>query len=219
MRNIILQHYTGNLGELEKLSIANMSKYAERIGAQYKFIQGDVFRKNMSPPCQKMYMLDPIWDEYDYVAMADIDMFAVNNLEENLFTDISGVGLFYETTARVFENCQRMHPNLCDKNYAYWGGCLWRLSKDLRKTLRQYIKEEEIWRFNKNFEDEGIMHRLAVHAKIKPDPFPQRWSYCSYLPNPEKAAIIHVRTKITPTGPKRTKLENYTALKQKGIIE
>jgi hypothetical protein len=219
MKNIILQHYTGTPGELEKLSMNNMSSYAKRIGAEYQFVQGDVFRKGMSPPCQKMHMLDPVWDEYDYVVMADIDMFAVKDLKENVFTDITGVGLFYETTARVFENCQRMHPNLCDKKYAYWGGCLWRLSRDLRKTLREHIREQEILRFNKNFEDEGIMHRLAVLAKIPPDPFPQRWSYCSYLPNPQDAAIIHIRTKITPTGPKRSKLENYNSLKDKGIIE
>ena len=35
---------------------------------------------------------------------------------------------------------------------------------------------------------------------------------------PEKAGFIHVRTKITPQGPKRTKMENYQALVDKGIL-
>ena len=77
MKNIILQHYTGEPGELERLSIANISDYASRIGAEYKLVQGNVFRKTLTAPCQKMYMLDPVWDEYDYVVMMDIDMFAV----------------------------------------------------------------------------------------------------------------------------------------------
>lgn len=219
MKNIILQHYTGEPGELERLSMANISDYANRIGAEYKFVQGDVFRKSLSSPCQKLYMLDPIWDDYDYVAMMDIDMFAVNGLEENVFTDINGIGLFTDYTKGVLNSCAARHPFLADKNYAYWGGCLWRLSRDVRKTLRQHIREHELIQFSGNFEDEGIMHRLAVLAKMKPDPIPQRWSQCSYLPNPEKAAIIHVRTKVTPVGPKRSKLENYMSLRDQGVIQ
>lgn len=219
MKTIMLQHYTGTLGEIEKLSIANISKYAERIGSDYKFVQGNVFRKNLTAPCQKLYMLDPVWDSYDYVAMLDTDMFAVNDLKENVFTDISGIGLFTNYTKGVFESCISRHPFLADRNYAYWGGCLWRLSLNERITLRQHICEHEILQFSGNFEDEGIMHRLAVLAKMKHNPIPQRWSQCSYLPEPEKAAMIHVRTKITPVGPKRSKLENYISLKEKGVIE
>lgn len=46
----------------------------------------------------------------------------------------------------------------------------------------------------------------------------RKWCQCSFLPNPELAGFIHVRTKITPTGPKRTKMENYKALVDKGIL-
>lgn len=218
MKNIILQHYTGEPGPLEILSIANIKAYADRIGSDYQFIQGDVFRKGLSAPCQKLIMLDKKWDDYDNVVMMDIDMFAVNDLIEDVFTDITGVGLFTEYTVGVFNSCVSRHPTLADRRYAYWGGCLWRLSKELRKNLRSHIVEKELVQFSGNFEDEGIMHRLAVLAKILPDPIPRRWSQCSYLPNPETAAIIHVRTKITPSGPKQTKIENYNALKLKNII-
>jgi hypothetical protein len=220
VKNIVLQHYTGTPGELEKLSIDNISKYAERIGADYQFIQGDVFRKGLSAPCQKLHMLDEKWDEYDGVVMMDIDMFAVNDLQENVFTDISGIGLFTEYTVGVFQSCRNRHPFLCDPQYAYWGGCLWRLpNKEFRQKFRAEIREHELIQFSGNYEDEGIMHRLAVLTKTKPDPIPRRWSQCSYLPEPEKAAIIHIRTKITPQGPKRTKIENYRYLNEKGIIQ
>tara|TARA_R110002167_G_scaffold203832_1_gene407812 strand:- start:106 stop:234 length:129 start_codon:yes stop_codon:yes gene_type:complete len=42
MKNIILQHYTGELGELEKLSQKNIQEYAKACGAEYKLIQGNV---------------------------------------------------------------------------------------------------------------------------------------------------------------------------------
>ena len=41
---------------------------------------------------------------------------------------------------------------------------------------------------------------------------------CSFLPEVEKAGFIHVRTKITPQGPKREKIDNYNALVAEGIL-
>ena len=46
----------------------------------------------------------------------------------------------------------------------------------------------------------------------------RKWCQCSFLPNPEKAGFIHVRTKITPTGPKREKIQNYNELVSQGIL-
>lgn len=40
MKNIILQHYDGELGELEKLSIDNISNYAKKCGAEYELVLG-----------------------------------------------------------------------------------------------------------------------------------------------------------------------------------
>ena len=70
------------------------------------------------------------------------------------------------------------------------------------------------------FEDEGIMHILAKKANFQPEDayMHQKWCQCSFLPNPEKAGFIHVRTKITPQGPKKEKIENYYDLKVKGIL-
>jgi hypothetical protein len=45
-----------------------------------------------------------------------------------------------------------------------------------------------------------------------------KWCQCSFLPNPQDAGFIHIRTKITPQGPKRKKIENYNELERKGIL-
>lgn len=221
MKNIILQHFTGTLGELESLSIKNISSYAERIGVEYRFISGNVFRPDLYPPCQKLIMLDEMFDDYDYVCMMDADMFAVKNLNLNVFTDISGTGLYCDYLTSIHNACVRRFPDLCDIRYAYWGGCLWRLSKSLRTQFRGLINDSEISRFSGpgNFNDEGIMHRLATLAKYPQDSIPESWSYSHYLPHPENAHIIHIRPKVTFTGPKCPKIENYHRLRDRGILE
>ena len=71
-----------------------------------------------------------------------------------------------------------------------------------------------------HFEDEGIIHSLAFKSGFNPkNPYlDKRWCQCSFLPNPENAGFIHIRTKITPSGPKREKIENYRELVSKGIL-
>lgn len=67
-----------------------------------------------------------------------------------------------------------------------------------------------------------MMYTLCVLSKYKPThPYlnKKKLCQCSFLPNPEKAGFIHVRTKVTPKGPKRTKIENLRSLQVKGIIE
>jgi hypothetical protein len=216
--NIVLQHWTGDLDELGEASAANMQAYAERIGAEYALLRGDVFRPGLHPACQKLYMLEAAFDFYEWVLMVDMDMFAVRGLAENVFTDVNGTGLFSEYTEGVFASCRRKHPTLTDERWAYWGGAIWRLHRERRRVMRAHLHEEEMAQFSGNFNDEGIMHRLACLAQIPQDRLPQRWCYCSYLPDPASAAMIHVRTKVTPKGPKRTKLENYRELQRMGVL-
>jgi hypothetical protein len=44
------------------------------------------------------------------------------------------------------------------------------------------------------------------------------WNYSSFEPDVEKANFIHIRTKVTPQGPKRHKIENYRELVKRGLI-
>jgi len=222
MKNIILQHYTGKLGELEKLSQANVIKYAEFCGAEYQLIQGDLFMKGLTPPCQKVHMLNEVWDEYDYVVMMDIDMFTRKGMTKNIFTDAKGYGRHFGIQDMLHNKIVREFPDLGSLNYPYWGGSIYRLPKKLRQELRKHIVDSEVKRFSGNLEDEGIMHRLAVKAKIPiKDAYldEQNWNYSSFDYGVENANIIHIRTKIWPNGPTRSKLENYQGLVERGLIE
>jgi hypothetical protein len=223
MKKLILQHWTGEMNELSDRSSANISKYAKRIGADYKLLRGNVFHPTLSPPCQKLYMLDEVFDEYDMVVMLDADMFIRKGMNEDVFEDVEGIGRHTEIQDRLMLSMKRKHNKLTNPEYPYWGGSIYRLDRNLRQRLRAHIKEEELLPFSGNFEDEGIMHRLATLAQFEitentylPG---NHWNRGSFEEGVELAAIIHIRTKITPTGPKRTKIENYRDLVQRGIIE
>jgi hypothetical protein len=221
MKNVILQHYTGNLGRLEELSIKNISQYAKDIGADYKFLSGQVFNERLTPPCQKIIMLDQQFDVYDNVLMLDIDMFVTMNTSINVF-DVPGIGLYEEIQQRLHESMSRLP--MCSMDYPYWGGAIYKMDLNTRKHLRSGLCGPEdyyVMDYPYQYEDEGIMHILACKTKFNSKTnylTGRKWCYCSYLPEPESAGFIHVRTKITPTGPKQSKLENLYSLVKRNII-
>jgi len=223
MANIILQHFDGDLRPLDKLSIENIKQYAKLVGAEYELVRGKPFRKHLTAPCQKVFMLDEKYDDYDQVLMLDIDMFAPKGMTENVF-DLEGVGLYADTQQMLHRRIASSYPLIASTNVPYWGGAIYKMDKAIRKKLRSGLGGDEGWMNNYNkpyhFEDEGIMHTLMylTGAKIQNPYLDRRWCQCSFLPNPEKAGFIHIRTKITPQGPKREKIENYQALVDKGIL-
>lgn len=221
--NIILQHFDGELRELDKLSMANIKNYAEMVGADYRLVTGRPFRKHLTSPCQKVYMLDQEWDEYDQVLMLDIDMFAPKGMKDNVFLE-KGIGLYEDTQKRLHNKIAHTYPMIANVNTPYWGGAIYKLNKKTRQILRKELGGNEGWMLHYNqlyhFEDEGIMHSLAFKSGFNPKNayLDRRWCQCSFLPNPERAGFIHVRTKIKPEGPKREKIENYRSLVEKGIL-
>lgn len=223
MVNIILQHFDGELRELDKLSVENIKRYANTVGAEYQLVTGKPFRSHLTAPCQKVYMLDECWDEYDNVLMLDIDMFTPKYMNENIF-DLEGVGLYADVQKRLHTRIASDYPLIASSYYAYWGGAIYKLDRDQRKKLRSYLDGNDSWmnNFNKpyHFEDEGIMHVLATRAgiKLKGTVLEQKWCQCSFLPAPRKAGFIHIRTKIKPQGPKQEKIKNYLALVDQGIL-
>ena len=121
MKNIILQHWTGDMNELTERSVDNISKYAEKVGAEHRLLRGNVFRDFLSPPCQKIYMLDEEFDEYDDVVMLDPDMFTRKGMEHNIFDkSITGIGKVTEIQERLVKSMVRQHPRLADARYPYW---------------------------------------------------------------------------------------------------
>ncbi len=223
MVNIILQHFDGELRELDKLSIANIQEYAKLVNAEYKLITGKPFRKHLTSPCQKVHMLHEEFDKYDDVLMLDIDMFAPKGMTTNIFKE-PGIGLYESVQHRLHHRLAASYPMHASLLHPYWGGAIYKFSKKMRVKLRSELGNNEGWMnpYNKlyNYEDEGIMHTLAVKSGFTPaEPYlHKKWCQCSFLPNPEKAGFIHIRTKITPQGPKRKKIENYQALVDKGIL-
>ena len=222
--NIILQHFDGDLRPLDEKSVENIMAYADMVGAEYRLIRGKPFREHLTSPCQKVHMLHKEFDEYDQVLMLDIDMFAPKGMTENIF-DLQGVGLYADTQKMLHRKISAQYPMIASLSVPYWGGAIYKMDKTMRMTLRQHLDGNEGWMNNYNklyhFEDEGIMHTLAYKQGLKCEDryiLEQKWCQCSFLPNPENAGFIHVRTKITPTGPKREKIENYNELVSKGIL-
>ena len=219
-----MQHFDGKLRDLDKLSIKNIQEYAEMVGAEYRLIRGKPFRKHLTSPCQKVYMIDEEWDEYDDVLMLDIDMFAPKNMNENIFEQ-EGVGLYADIQIRLHRRLSQQYPMQSSIHSPYWGGAIYKLNRKLRKKLRNGLGGNENWmnKYNKlyHYEDEGIMHTLAWKAgiPIKGTILDRKWCQCSFLPDPEKAGFIHIRTKIKPNGPEKKKIENLRTLQEAGIVE
>ena len=223
MKNIILQHFDGELRELDKLSIKNIQGYAEMVGAEYQLVRGKPFRSHLTAPCQKVHLIHEEWDDYDDVLMLDIDMFAPKGMTENVF-EKDGIGLYADTQMRLHRQIAQKFPFIASVNTPYWGGAIYKMDKKTRQTLRKELGGDEGWMLNYNklyhFEDEGIIHTLAFKSgfKTKTPYLDRKWCQCSFLPNPESAGFIHIRTKVTPQGPKREKIENYNELVTKGIL-
>lgn len=222
MKNIILQHWEGPINELTNLSVSNIMEYAKSIDADHKLIRGPAFKEGLTSPCQKLIMLDPQFDEYDIVVMMDPDMFVRKNINKDIFRDETGIGRHYGIQKNLVRDLARRFPKLGDPNYAYWGGSIYRLERDMRIRLRKHLRQEEIVQFSGNYEDEGIMHRLAVLEGIKNEEqyylTKDKWNKSSFEEDVEDSYIVHIRTKIKKGGPKRSKIENYKALVKRGLI-
>jgi len=224
VKKLILQHWSGDMIELTTLSAANISKYAEKIGADYRLLRGDVFREGLSAPMQKLHMLDEEFDDYDMVVMLDADMFTRKGMNEDVFEDVEGIGRHTAVQDRLILSLRQQKPAMANVNFPYWGGSIYRLDRGLRQKLRKHINEKELPLFSGRgrFEDEGVMHRLATLAKIPKTEktyLPgSKWNHGSFEEGIENSAIIHIRTKIAPAGPKRDKIVNYRGLVKKGLI-
>lgn len=224
MTNIILQHWTGDLNELCNASINNIKQYAKSVGAEYKLIRGNVFCDNLKkqwPPLQKLVMLDGMFDEYDKVAMLDIDMFIRKGMTKNIFTDIPyGIGYSGPVHKKIHSSFARSQPNISNKNHPYWGGAIYILTKEQRIQFRKQLRGVDLNRFCSRamHGDEGCMHHLAVKAKYPlknayiPDAELWNWSSRDHSKIKE-SYIIHIRAEKD-----KTKIQSYKELVKKGII-
>jgi hypothetical protein len=223
MKNIILQHWEGELSPLCIASTKNISNYASFLNVEYRLLRGKKFHKDLPLPCQKLHMLNEEFDEYDTIVMVDTDMFLRKGVTENVF-EISGLGMHTHFQTHLFKSFGKKFPKYYDGKYPFWGGAIYKIDRSTRQELRKVINEREMLLLgNTPFLDEAIMHRLATLAKYNTNPYLPgefKWCHCSYREGIEKAAMIHVRTKIKndPKSPKRTKWENYQELLKRDLI-
>ena len=93
MKNIIYQYWQGNLKPGVVYSTELMKKYADKIGAEYRFDHNKIIAgKKVNVPIYyepANPLVDYSFDEYDNVALIDIDVYPKDNLEENLFDQIN----------------------------------------------------------------------------------------------------------------------------------
>ena len=227
MKNIILQHWAGPMNELVEKSTESIKGYAEKIGADYEFIRGIVFEKKiahkMDYPCQKLIYLDEKYDEYDYVVMVDADMFVAKTCNQNIFTDDTGIGRHTAIQTGLRQNLAGLLPLYGSVEAPYWGGSVFRLSREIRQKFREALTEDILMAFARRYHDEGVMHCLANKLGMKHTDEEmylngQTWNYSSFEPDVDKANFIHIRTKVTPQGPKREKIKNYYDLVHRDLI-
>lgn len=237
MRNILLQHYKGPLSDLAKISVDRMKAYAEMCGAEYRLLTGDPFAASLkfqgkkAAANNKVAMLGPQFDDYDVVVMVDPDMIPVKGLTSNIFTEETGIGICPDHVINnAWARFQNRFPQYSTGRHAFWAGSVYRLEKSMRKRLRSHINYHEVKVIGDSiFVDEGIMHRLAMLADVEVSKdviLPQKWSYCSYLPEPLKnGAFIHMR-KNPPDGKggknrdvKIEKIDSFNMMVEQGVID
>ena len=90
MRNLIYQVWCGTLSEEAKASSKLMKQYADRIGAEYLLhMNPNIASKLVDGNGPYWEWLNPVVDdsflEYDNVLVVDLDVFPVENLNENIF--------------------------------------------------------------------------------------------------------------------------------------
>ena len=223
-KNIILQHFeaqAGNIGkplpEIVQKSTANIRKYAERLDAEYRLLDGHPFQKGLRSQCQKVCAINEEYDEYDTVVVLDTDKFVTTTCTENVF-EAKGIAPFDEVhRLRQLPAFRKEFPLISSLEYPMWSGAIYVMPREFRQLMRKQINDHMRKVFElispRPYVDEGIFHVLCFKAKFKLDRYlDEKWDHSSYLPNPEKANMIHVRHKPL------TRMENYYNLVERGII-
>jgi hypothetical protein len=94
MRNMIYQYWKGPLKPGVVASHKLIKKYAETIGAEYRFDHDiEIASKTVDIPIYyepANPLVDDSFDEYDNVLLIDIDVFPVEGLSENIFEVLDG---------------------------------------------------------------------------------------------------------------------------------
>lgn len=109
MKNLIYQYWDGEINDGAKYSAKLMKAYAEEIGAEYLFELNPKFRTDLGKYSPHYGQFKVVYDSkfkiYDNILFADTDIFPVEKLNKNIFSDFaSEVGICtepYQPKARL----------------------------------------------------------------------------------------------------------------------
>jgi hypothetical protein len=101
MKNLIYQYWDGEINDGAKYSAKLMKAYAEEIGAEYLFELNPKFRTDLGKYSPHYGQFKVVYDSkfkiYDNILFADTDIFPVEKLNKNIFSDFaSEVGICTE---------------------------------------------------------------------------------------------------------------------------
>jgi hypothetical protein len=126
MKNLIYQCWYGRMRPGVLASKKNMEAYAKSIGAEYRF-DHDIVQAGKICDCPIYYewlnpLLDKTFWDYDNVAIVDVDIFAVEDLRENLFDDMEDyeVGICEEPLQPKLRTEQVIGGCICNANDKLW---------------------------------------------------------------------------------------------------
>jgi lipopolysaccharide biosynthesis glycosyltransferase len=84
--NCIYQYWNGNLNSAAKVSRENIAKYCKYINAEYIFEHNSNWSKTISTYFDAFRPIyDDMFKKYDNVIYMDMDIFAMDNLKDNIF--------------------------------------------------------------------------------------------------------------------------------------
>lgn len=217
--NILLQHWHGEPTEVERQSWECMARYAESMQAEHRVLHGEyVTAKN--PQMNKLHMLSPEFDAYDVVVMVDSDMFPRQGAA-NIF-EASGVGVCGKLQASLKESCRRRVPHRFGrKDGDFYGGAVYRLTREDRNGLRRHLSQEVMRDFDAYHlgVDEGVMHYLATCEGFIGRGLPEAWSCSSYEPQVVRAHFVHIRRRVKAGSERRRgKVDTLHALRRSGVL-
>jgi len=98
MKTLIYQYWLGKPGIAVKAGSENMKAYAKLVGADYKLTTNPTWASKKCDEPEYYNAFEPIYnpsfyEKYDKILFVDIDVFAVEGLDENIFDiDIGHIG-------------------------------------------------------------------------------------------------------------------------------
>lgn len=128
MKNLIYQYWLGNTRPIGvNAGVENMKNYAERIGAEYIFQTNPTWATDRCSYPQYYSAFEPIYntdvfEQYDNILFADTDIFAVDDLEEDIFDqEIADIGICRELHKEVTRGRgEGINNNKTDKLWNSW---------------------------------------------------------------------------------------------------